>query len=559
MSEQGEFDPQRALAVVMGNSRWDAGAYEDNAACRHSAEAMHEYLLDPKGLGIEERNVLAVIDDQSAYPGQILDRVHGFLSERKDALQGAQRPVRDLLFYYVGHGSFSESKDYFLPICKTRGPDFEGTSIRVEALAKIIKAAGRSLRCHMIFDACFSAATFQAFLSSGPADVAVQKTLHAFPSSGIALLCSAGRSDPALAPEGLRDTVFTGELLRILREGDRAAPDRLSFGDLAVLISERLAKRFTDVIRPHVSSPRQNDGQVHVVPLFPNLLAGATPPPAEATGPDRPGQEAGPPRSDGQATKAEGPVKTQEPVRIRVGQYTLTDSQWSKVPKEVQSLLLSWQEETYIGYGCDGARRRMSGDGQRGVVARPRGGGRVRLRTDCGDGPRNVRGRRRSVVLRIRPPVRVPALAAEAPHARSQVLAAPGMGRVRDHGRVAREGRRLSVGKLLHRSPCAHHDLGLDVRGARHLGREELAAIVGAASTAAWWKSCPCTDAPLPRDQGSGAFVGALSSSSRWEYKHDPPSSSVAIVLRRPRGEHNCERTGAAPGSLGDVQSLNDH
>ena len=353
MSEQGEFDSQRALAVVMGNSRWEAGAYEDNAACRNSAEAMHEYLLDPKGLGIDEGNVLAVIDDQSAYPGQILERVHGFLSQRKDALQEEQRPVRDLLFYYVGHGSFSESKDYYLPICKTRGPDFEGTSIRVEALAKIIKAAGRNLRCHMIFDACFSAATFQAFLSSGPADVAVQKTLHAFPASGIALLCSAGRSDPALAPEGLRDTVFTGELLRILREGDRAAPDRLSFGDLAELISQRLEKRFTDVIRPHVSSPRQKDGQVHVIPLFPNVLAGAARPPATTTGPDRTDKDR---RSspDAEADRKEGPVQQQEPVRIRVGPHTLTDTEWSRVPKEVQTLLLGWQEETYIGYGAMG-------------------------------------------------------------------------------------------------------------------------------------------------------------------------------------------------------------
>ena len=353
MSEQGEFDPQRALAVVMGNSRWEASAYEDNAACRNSAEAMQEYLLDPKGLGIDGDSVLAVIDDQSAYPGQILERVHGFLSQRKDALQEEQRPVRDLLFYYVGHGSFSESKDYYLPICKTRGPDFEGTSIRVEALAKIIKAAGRNLRCHMIFDACFSAATFQAFLSSGPADVAVQKTLHAFPASGIALLCSAGRSDPALAPEGLRDTVFTGELLRILREGDRAAPDRLSLGDLAELLSDRLKKRFTDVIRPHVSSPRQKDGQVHVIPLFPNVLAGAARPPAATAGPDRPDEDRSTPPDD-RAGRKEGPVQQQEPVRIRVGPYTLTDTEWSKVPKEVQTLLLSWQEETYIGYGAMG-------------------------------------------------------------------------------------------------------------------------------------------------------------------------------------------------------------
>ena len=351
MSGSQGFDSAQALAVVMGNSRWEAAAYEDNAACRSSAEAMHAYVLDSNGLGMDDANVLAVIDDESPYPGQILERIHDFLTERKEALQAEQRPVRDLLFYYVGHGSFSESKDYFLPIFKTRGPDFEGTSIRLDALAKIVKATGRNLRCHMIFDACFSAATFQAFLSSGPADVAVQKTLHAFPSSGIALLCSAGRSDPALAPEGLRDTMFTGELLRILKEGDRTGPDRLSFGDLAELISERLKKRFTDVIRPHVSSPRQKDGQVHVLPLFPNVLAGAAPP--ASTGTDDAGKstaEAGPSAGGDQAAD-EGLVKGKEPVRIRVWQYTLTDAEWSKVPKEVQTLLLSWQEETFIGYG----------------------------------------------------------------------------------------------------------------------------------------------------------------------------------------------------------------
>ena len=349
------FEPTRALAVVMGASRWKASAYEDNAACRNSAEAFHAYMVDREGLGLADDDVLAVIDDESPYPGQILERIHDFIVERKKVLEDERRSARDLLFYYVGHGSFSESKDYFLPIFKTRGPDLEGTSIRLEALAKIIKAAARDVRSHLIFDACFSAATFQAFLSTGPADVAVQKTLHAFPSTGIALLCSAGRSDPALAPEGLRETLFTGEMIRILREGDRTAPARLSFGDLAELVSERLKKRFTDVIRPHVSSPRQKEGQVHVLPLFPNALAAPSPAPAPVPAPDKTesgtGQEDAP-TNGGDGEEADPPVKTEEPVRLRVWKYTITDAEWRKVPKAVQSLLLAWKEEEFIGIGA---------------------------------------------------------------------------------------------------------------------------------------------------------------------------------------------------------------
>ena len=349
MSGSTGFEPTRALAVVMGASRWRAGAFEDNVACRNSAEAFRAYLVDPQGLGLADDDVLAVIDDESPYPGQILERIHDFIVERKKVLEDEQRAARDLLFYYVGHGSFSESKDYFLPIFRTRGPDLEGTSIRLEALAKIIKAAARDVRSHLIFDACFSAATFQAFLSTGPADVAVQKTLHAFPSTGIALLCSAGRSDPALAPEGLRETLFTGEMIRILREGDRTAPARLSFGGLAELVSERLEKRFTDVIRPHVSSPRQKEGQL---PLFPNALAAPSPAPASADAAGAAGRSAG--RGDapgnggngwapGPVTSWPGPVTSTVPV----GEF-----EGNRIPKAVQSLLLAWWGETFIGYGA---------------------------------------------------------------------------------------------------------------------------------------------------------------------------------------------------------------
>jgi len=35
-----------------------------------------------------------------------------------------------------------------------------------------------------------------------------------------------------------------------------------------------------------------------------------------------------------------------------VGKYTITDAEWRKVPKAVQSLLLAWKEETFIGYGA---------------------------------------------------------------------------------------------------------------------------------------------------------------------------------------------------------------
>ena len=91
---------------------------------------------------------------------------------------------------------------------------------------------------------------------------------------------------------------------------------------------------------------------MHVIPLFPNVLAGAAPAP---TGdPDRPDEDRSAPSEAeaGKKKEEQGPVEQQEPVRIRVPPYILTDAEWNKVPKEVQTLLLSWQEETFIGYGA---------------------------------------------------------------------------------------------------------------------------------------------------------------------------------------------------------------
>ena len=339
MGGTGDFDPTRALAVVMGASQWEASAYEDNVACRNSAEAFYKYVVDPNGLGLREDCVRAVIDDESQYPHQILEGLEAFLARRMRAMEDEKRPAKDLFFYYVGHGAFSESNDYFLPILKTRGPDFDGTSIRLDALAKFIKAAARGLRSHLIFDACFSAATFKAFLAPGPADVAAQQALHAFPATGIALLCSAGRSDPALAPEGLRETMFTGELMRLLREGDKTAPKKLSFSDLAELVSERLQKQFTDVIRPHVSSPRQKDGQVHLLRIFPNVQHPPPGPPGQDPPPGPPGEE--------EPESLKGNFE-----RIRIWNYSLTDAEWNKVPDEVQEQLIGWKEEVVVGCGA---------------------------------------------------------------------------------------------------------------------------------------------------------------------------------------------------------------
>ena len=343
MTEEHEFDPELSLAVVMGASRWNAADYANNAACQESAMAFYEYIIDRKGLGLPSQNVKSIIDDESQHTGEILDRINAFLKGRTEAQAAEERPIRDILFYYVGHGAFSRGQNYFLPVFTTRDPDHEQTSIRIEALANILKDVARGVRCHLIFDACFSATVLSTFLAAAPAEVVARKTLSALPSSGIGLLCSAGKNEPALAPQELTETMFTGTLLRILRSGDDEAPAKMSLGNLAELVSRRLKQEDGDVVYPHVASHTEEGRQIHSLPIFPNPAVDMVPEPTVDDGTTEDGARDPVPRPM---------IRVAEPLRLKVGRHKVTDEEWGNIPGPVRGLILGWRDERRIGNGA---------------------------------------------------------------------------------------------------------------------------------------------------------------------------------------------------------------
>lgn len=138
------------------------------------------------------------------------------------------------------------------------------------------------MRRYVILDSCFSAAAYRSFQES-PLKIASLKAEDALPESGTALLCSSGPRDPSKAPPGLTHTMFTGAMIEVLRDGDRAAPPKLSLQDLADAVRSRLKERFADdAVRPEVHAPEQRRGSVDRVLLFRNPgYRGGEPQPTE--------------------------------------------------------------------------------------------------------------------------------------------------------------------------------------------------------------------------------------------------------------------------------------
>ena len=112
--------------------------FTPSKAFEKSAKDFKKYLREPRGLGLPRDNVLDLFDftDEAT---QLDDKINKFLKSR--ILQETEIPKpRDLIFYYVGHGAFSNPGDeYFLAVRATRSPNRFQTGYSVAMLANTLK------------------------------------------------------------------------------------------------------------------------------------------------------------------------------------------------------------------------------------------------------------------------------------------------------------------------------------------------------------------------------------------------------------------------------------
>jgi hypothetical protein len=269
--------PKTTLAIIVGASRFPESKLDHEALGQlfaASARDFKKYLLDrTDGFGLDPKNLLDRFECESEQ-SQILKDIDQFLDCRRKELQ-ATGGVRDLLFFYVGHGGkLPPNQDYFLAVHATR-ENAEGSSgIRIVDLANSIKNHAGGLRQFLILDCCFAATAFKAFQQGGGvAEVEVMRaqTQEVLPPArGTSLLCSSSARTTSRAPEGARYTMFSGALLEVLHSG---IPNlgSISLAQLGEQIRSRIRHHYGgEGVRPEVLSPDQREDDLKDVPLFPN-------------------------------------------------------------------------------------------------------------------------------------------------------------------------------------------------------------------------------------------------------------------------------------------------
>ncbi|WP_267241867.1 caspase, EACC1-associated type [Streptomyces sp. PR69] len=153
-------------------------------------------------------------------------------------MQAAVQAEDVLMFSYIGHGLVSAGNQLHLATAAT-DDDSRGLAFKALPYSAVrdALAACRARTIVVVLDCCF-AGRAHGSLGSPAEDAMVAAQVH-----GGYLLASAARHEAAHAPLGARHTAFTGELIRLLHEGDPTGPPALTLDHVYRLLTRAMADR----------------------------------------------------------------------------------------------------------------------------------------------------------------------------------------------------------------------------------------------------------------------------------------------------------------------------
>ncbi|MGX6607443.1 caspase, EACC1-associated type [Micromonosporaceae bacterium Da 78-11] len=165
------------------------------------------------------------------------------VAEIGDAVATAAARAGDLLLvYYVGHGLVSARGGLHLATQGTSAdPDrLEYTGLPYAVIARQVRACAATNRV-VVLDCCFAGRVLDGAAGLGEPDGDELADRAVVPGGFV--LTATSRLVPAIAPEGARHTAFTGAFLRLLRDGDRQGPARITLRHVHQYLSRVLPEQ----------------------------------------------------------------------------------------------------------------------------------------------------------------------------------------------------------------------------------------------------------------------------------------------------------------------------
>ncbi|GAA1417041.1 hypothetical protein GCM10009601_10340 [Streptomyces thermospinosisporus] len=204
-------DPQRSYAVLIGTGTYRSGL-RNLPAVRNNLRDLQAVLTDPALGGLPPERCVVLSDPEDIRTVYRSLKHYAALAEDT------------LIVYFAGHGLVGPRTDLYLALSDTDPEELGVSALAYDLVREVLNDCGAANRV-VVLDCCFS--------GLGAADMADDESGLAgrLEISGTFVLTSAPRTGVSLAPEGATHTAFTGELLRLLRDGVPDGPELLTCGE----------------------------------------------------------------------------------------------------------------------------------------------------------------------------------------------------------------------------------------------------------------------------------------------------------------------------------------
>jgi hypothetical protein len=219
-------DPARSRAVLIGSSDYADPDLVELPGVRNNLTDLNAVLTSPRGTGLPAAHCTVLPEPTDA-------------ATVGEALAVAAREAEDLLLvYYAAHGLTSPNGgELYLALGNTRSHLIGTSALRCAEVRQAFLDSAARTRV-LILDCCFSGRALGQLMSN-PADA----LLCQVDVDGAFALTATQPNQLALAPVGQRNTLFTGELLRVLRDGVPGGPELLTMDVIYRHLKASLGRR----------------------------------------------------------------------------------------------------------------------------------------------------------------------------------------------------------------------------------------------------------------------------------------------------------------------------
>ncbi|MDS0140296.1 MULTISPECIES: caspase, EACC1-associated type [unclassified Amycolatopsis] len=194
-------DPQGAKAILIGAARYDDPELHDIAQARANVEDLADILVDPGLGGFLPENVRTMVNPRHKDDAEV------------EIARWCRTATDTLVVYYAGHGLVDVDGELLLATSDTIKAEKEFRSLRADILRRAVRDSEAEVKIFIV-DCCYSGRAFGTPMADETSGV-----LEQIEAKGTCGLASAPRHLAALFVEGERHTVFSGELITVLRDG----------------------------------------------------------------------------------------------------------------------------------------------------------------------------------------------------------------------------------------------------------------------------------------------------------------------------------------------------